>query len=517
MDNVKNLNTLDKSNAFFDNYLNKVELDLNSDLNDFYEVIGKNDFQDEIEEKEELIKLRNKNQKRYYNINIKKINGLPHVFDDIVGDINKFYSFINPNELLTEDLYNAQKCEKILNDIERKFDRLDELVNVVLKVLSHENDIRQSKFNIDYFKSLNVDEDIKNKALSKYDDLLLDNSIFTLDSYKALKNEYKRKEKIDNIYKILNLKIESNIDKLGIDRFKNMNNKISKQILIYQTKIQYLQDIILKDSEYTKEFNNFLNYFNTIIAYDDRTYDDVKQTYNILLNSDTIKNKLREFEELFISEVDSKKEEEKFIYDKIGIKNLKKSLDYVSANYLDKINEEDRKIVGYIYEKLKDKDCDLSNLSQALNLVVKDIWKNDITSVYNYKPGEDFYFLCSNNQFMDPRYETILITKRELERVNDYSDYQIGFICRYDDNILYITENEDIMSVENYDDLSRLKTPLQLEQEFLNFKISNRIALNGFTTKLEAVYIINDGDINKYNKAKELSNMYGLPLIELKK
>ena len=125
--------------------------------------------------------------------------------------------------------------------------------------------------------------------------------------------------------------------------------------------------------------------------------------------------------------------------------------------------------------------------------------------------------MCSNNQFMDPRYETILITKRELERVNDYSDYQIGFICRYDDNILYITENEDIMSVENYDDLSRLKTPLQLEQEFLNFKISNRIALNGFTTKLEAVYIINDGDINKYNKAKELSNMYGLPLIELKK
>ena len=93
----------------------------------------------------------------------------------------------------------------------------------------------------------------------------------------------------------------------------------------------------------------------------------------------------------------------------------------------------------------------------------------------------------------------------------------IGFICGYNDNILYITENDDIMSVEDYDDMSNLKTPLQLEQEFMNFKVCNRIALNGFKTKVEAVYYINDGNMDKYMKAIELANMYKLPLIELKK
>ena len=72
------------------------------------------------------------------------------------------------------------------------------------------------------------------------------------------------------------------------------------------------------------------------------------------------------------------------------------------------------------------------------------------------------------------------------------------------------------MTVDS-DDMSDLKTPLQLEEEFINFKICNRIALNGYQTKITAVYIINDGDKNKYTKAIELANMYKLPLIELYK
>ena len=81
---------------------------------------------------------------------------------------------------------------------------------------------------------------------------------------------------------------------------------------------------------------------------------------------------------------------------------------------------------------------------------------------------------------------------------------------------MYITENEDIMTVNN-DDMSNLKTPLQLEEEFINFKVCNRIALNGYKTRIEAVYFINDGNKEKYMKAIELANMYKLPLIELKK
>ena len=117
---------------------------------------------------------------------------------------------------------------------------------------------------------------------------------------------------------------------------------------------------------------------------------------------------------------------------------------------------------------------------------------------------------------MDERYQTILITDKTLDRVEDYSDYQIGFICNYNNNILYVTENNDIMTV-NHNDMSNLKTPKQIEQEFINFKVCNRIALNGFLTKIEAVYYINDKNSNNKIKAIGLANMYNLPLIELKK
>ena len=103
-----------------------------------------------------------------------------------------------------------------------------------------------------------------------------------------------------------------------------------------------------------------------------------------------------------------------------------------------------------------------------------------------------------------------------LQRVENYSDYQIGFICTYNENILYVTENDNIMSVE-FNDMSNLKTPKQIEQEFLNFKICNRIALNGYITKMSAVYFIDDGDTIKYNKAIQLSKQYNLPLLTLKK
>ena len=151
-----------------------------------------------------------------------------------------------------------------------------------------------------------------------------------------------------------------------------------------------------------------------------------------------------------------------------------------------------------------------------MKLVVRNIWNDTITYVYSFDPNKDYYFICSNNQFIDEKYQTILISNKELNRVDDYEDYQIGFICGYNDNIMYITENDDIMTV-NSDDMSNLKTPLQIEQEFMNFKVCNRIALDGYKTKIQAVYYINDGNIEKYVKAIELANIYKLPLIQLKK
>ena len=276
-----------------------------------------------------------------------------------------------------------------------------------------------------------------------------------------------------------------------------------------------MEDLIPENSKYISNFEDFKNFYNDIIAYDDTDYSSARKVLDIL-DGDNIESRIKYFEEIFINEINEREKEEKFIYEKVGIKNIKSSLTYIKNNYEEKLSEENKNIINYIYDKLSGDSYDINDLNKTVKLIVRAIWSDQITDIHSFNPNEDYYFICSNNQFIDPKYQTILITKKELERVDDYEDYQIGFICGYNDNILYITENDDIMTVDE-DDMSNLKTPKQLEQEFINFKVCNRIALNGYITKIEAVYLINDGNIDKYLNALKLANTYKLPLIELKK
>ena len=321
---------------------------------------------------------------------------------------------------------------------------------------------------------------------------------------------------INEILKLLNNEEENKIKSITQDRLKPLNIVIKIEINKFREKITYLQDLMPENSKYKKEFDNFIEFFNKLIAYDDTNYESARQTFEILIDDERLNKNIISFEELFVNERNSRKKEEEFVYNKVGIKNLTKSLDYIIANYSDELSDDNKNIIQHIYDKLNSSDYNIEELNKAFKLVVRGIWKSQITNIYNFNPNEDYYFICSNNQFIDEKYQTILITKKEIDRVDNYDDYQIGFICGYNDNIMYITENDDIMTVDN-DDMSNLKTPLQLEQEFINFKICNRIALNGYKTKIEAVYIINDGNMEKYVKAVELADMYKLPLIELNK
>lgn len=180
------------------------------------------------------------------------------------------------------------------------------------------------------------------------------------------------------------------------------------------------------------------------------------------------------------------------------------------------LTEEEKMLIEYLHEKVMSQDYNLEEIYNRIKLLTNNIWKKSITKVGSYNREEDFNFICTNNQFIDEKHQAILITKKMLDRVTDYSDYQIGFICDYNDNLLYVTENEDIMTVD-YNDMSNLKTPKQIEQEFLNFKVCSRLALNGYITKIAAVYYIDDGNNIKYKKAVDLSNQHKLPLIVLKK
>ena len=502
------------SNEFFNDYFNN--MDLNSDMKKFYNIIEDEDLQSEIKKEEKLTKLRNENYNRYNDIDLTKFEDLPKDLQDLIDDILKVYDCINSKKLLKENYSTALESKKLLDHIYRNINRLERIIKTILKELVADNKKQQKNFSLNYFESLDIDEALKKDLILRYNELVLFSSGLPKDIYDELKREVNRKKQIKDILRLINVEEENKNNLLKQDKLKVLNQKINKEIEKYREKLNYLEDLMPENSKHLEEFNNFKEFCNKLIAYDDTNYNNARQTYEILSDKNRFNIYINNFEELFIQELEDRKQEEQFVYEKVGVKNLKISLNYIAANYIDSLSDESKKIIKYVYTQINSKDCDLKKMEQLLGLVVRRIWKNTITDVHTFNNDEDYYFICSNNQFIDEKYQTILITKKEVNRVEDYGDYQIGFICDYNDNIMYITENDDIMTVD-YNDMSNLKTPVQLEQEFINFKVSNRIALNGFKTKISAVYYINDGNMDKYRKAVELSNMYKLPLIELKK
>ena len=506
--------SLDNTNSFLEDTL--INLDLNSDLEKMYEIINDDKLYNDFENTVNLSNLRNENYKKYVDINILKYRNLSDDFSDVSSDIIELYDSLDIKEILSENLEDAKNTKIVLDNIYKRITRLDSMVKSNLKEITSENDDKQKKFNLKYFENLEINEELKKELIIKYNDLVLHSASFSEDIYEELENQEKRKNYIDEIYKLLSLESVNKLKDTNKKRLIELNSKINLEIINYNEKIKYLEDIIPEGSKHLNEFLNFVDFYKKIIAYDDTDYENARQTYDILSDGERFNNYIVSFENLFIDEIESNIKEEKFIYNKVGKKNILNSIDYISNNYLDKLSEGEKISFASICNEINNDNCDLEKLNKSLRLIVNRIWKDEITDTYSFNPNEDYKFICANNQFRDPKYQTILITKNEINRVNDYEDYQIGFICNYNDNILYITENDDIMTVD-HDDMSNLKTPAQLEKEFINFKVCNRIALNGYMTSISAVYLISDGNMQKYFKALELANMYNLPLIELKK
>lgn len=497
----------------FDDYFEKINL--NEELVDFYKFINDDGLTEEFINEKQLMELRNNNFNRYSSINLINIENLPIEYNSIVLQIKNMYSFIKSSEILIDTYEEAIETKKIIDILENYLNQLKEIVEKELNLLEIQNNDRQQKLkNIDYSF---VDEKILANFLEKYNDLILFNSTIEDNIYDNYKRQIKRKKYINDLYRLINLEMEVSEKKhKDTELLSDMNKKIEFKIKEINEAIIYLEDLMLKNSKYKNEFDLFKNYFNSLIAYNDVDYKDVCRIYDILINNFKIKSLINYFEESFIKEIEYCRDEEKFIYDKYGIKNIKTSLDYISANYINMLTEEEKMLIEYLHEKVMSQDYNLEEIYNRIKLLTNNIWKKSITKVGSYNSEEDFNFICTNNQFIDEKHQAILITKKMLDRVTDYSDYQIGFICDYNDNLLYVTENEDIMTVD-YNDMSNLKTPKQIEQEFLNFKVCSRLALNGYITKIAAVYYIDDGNNIKYKKAVDLSNQHKLPLIVLKK
>lgn len=492
-----------------DEFFNSDSINLDLELKKFYNLLDNSETLNNIEKSEELNKIREENYQQYYKIDILKYKKLPKLFSEYTKDILKLYYSINSDNLLYDDYNRACNNKKTIEIINNNIKKLDNTLKLELSKIEEHNKLLQEKLSIKYIESLNLEESLKKEILDLYNKIILGNISVYDDLYSNLKIELERKNYLDNIYNIININEEYNSNKL-----KTLNEEINKKIIIYREKIYYLQDLIVENSKYFKEFTDFVNYYNSLIAYDDSNYDKAKSVYE-LLNSNKLNLIINSFEMRFIDELDFRNKEENFIYENIGIKNIKKSLDYISANYLDKLSELEKKLIQNIYDRIKLND-NIYDIHNDLKLIVNKLWEEDITNINSYDKTNNYCFICSNNQFIDPKYECILLTKKVISQSNNLSNYQLGFIIGYNNNILYITENDDIMSVD-YDDMSNLKTPKQIELEFTNFGVCNKLVLDGYLSKIEAIYYIDTEDSKIINQAVELSKIYNLPLIKLTK
>ena len=500
------------NSTLLENTFTNLELDL--DFEKIYNVVDDEKLRRDLKEKKDLDNIRNENYKRYNEIDILKYEDLPDEFKNVSKEIIHLYNRINIKKMLTDNYEESINNRAILDNIYKLIIRLDHMVNLYVNELTIDNDEKQKRFDRVYFNSLNIDEKSKGNLINKYEDLILYSSRISKDLYEELHIQENREKYICEILDLISEKESINDSFNSNNALKKLNNLIQNQIKKYNDIIQYLVDLIPENSKYTRDFNEFRDLFNKIIAYDSTNLEVARQTYDILTDVKFI-GRINSFEQYFIDERLYLKKEEEFVYKKTGIKNIKKTLKYIDNYYKDALSLNYLNLFNYVVDKLNGGNYALNDLNYKLKCVVRNIWSKTITDVYNYNPNNNYCFICSNNQFIDEEYQAILITKNELEKTDIYEDYQIGFICKYNDNILCITENENTVD-SIIDDMSDLKTPIQLEQEFIDFKVCNRIILNGYKTKIVGVYFINDGDKNKYLKALELANDYKLPLIDLK-
>lgn len=496
---------MDKINSNFENKYDSFKsnssyfesMNLDEDIKVLYESLGYKN------KNEELNRLRNQNHSIYVSIINKPISKLPSEFNILTNSIINIIEQIDIAELLIEDNEKAIEHNKMLTSVQKDVEKLESMLKIALKNLVKTNDSNQSKLEMSRVTCAE-----KNIILDAYKEAILEYANVDLENiYNEFFNQLNRRDKLRNVYKLI-LKYDEEYISSGVQKqIDEINSKLRKIVNKYKEKIIYLNDLIMENSKYQNKLIALTYYINEKLDYNEYNLLDIKELYKELSVHNELDEKISKLENLFVTERENVLKEEQFIKEKIGKRNINTTIKYIKSKYLNRLSIEEGKIINEIND-------DTFKSSEKLSPIVNNIWKNEITSVYEYSLDNSYKFLVTNDIFKDEVIEAILISDKIISKVNDYSNYELGFICSYNDNILNITENDELLD-NIYDDLSKLKTPLQLEEEFISFKVCNRIALNGYKTDIIGVYYIADGDDLKYLTAVSLANTYNLPLIQI--
>ena len=509
-------------NSTIDNENNKVKLDdtffdidLSDAFKDIYHLTDNTELKESFRNKEKQTNLRNDNYKQFYNININKINQVEESFKEEVSEINGLYKKLSPKKILEEAYGEARKTKIILEKIYSLISDLYEKIKQKLKEIEKYNENMQSKIDIKSIKNMEINEKKKNKILRLYEDLLLYSSNVSKDTYENFIIQVNRKKMIDNFYQEAKLEIEKRKNQ---EELKKVNDKINNLLAEYNNKINILEETLLKDSKYKSDVEKLRAVYNKILSYDKDEIDKANRTLKLLGENEKINvfynnlcEKIAQENEKFKADESKKKFE-----NKINREIVINSLNYINEKYLSVLDKDSKKVLKKIEKVIKIDVNNYDEIFEALKIIIDNIWSKVVTSAYDYNKKGNYNFIVTKTNILDPKQEAFLFSKNMFKKFSNISDFQIGFICSYNDNILYFTEKKDIMLAKKREYIN-YKTPYQIESEFTNDDILTRIALDGNKTKVEGVYIINSSNKRKYKKALELSNSLNIPLIEFKK
>ena len=510
-----NNNELDNTNSLFDKEYFE-DMDLNEDMEKIYSLVKDKEEYGEYEKEANLSKLRIENHKKYHKIKLDLIEELPNYFYLDVKNIKNIYSKIDEKKILKANYEESEKNKARLLEIEKLWNELKFKVENEFQKLTKENNKDQKLWDYSILKGMNIDEDELKKVLDYYDKLLIITSRISTNIFIDYKNELERKKYIDKIKKIIEDESQKLRDGAKIKELNLLNEKIEKEVIRLNNKLDYLDKLIINDSIYKSDYKKFKTLCDNVINYDKKNLDEARDIYKILCIKNKINIFIDRFEKLFLQEVEKEIKGKDFKKLEIDIEKIKEIVKKIEDNYYDTLSKEDAKYIRNLKRDIQSKIIYVEEEKVNLNNLIKRIWHNYLTSIYSYNPNEDYHFICSNNQFIEPKYETILITKDFINKVDDYGNYQIGFICNDTDNLMYMTNKNDITEAEE-DEKKFLKLPNEVESSFIDFSNCNRISLDGNDTVLTSVYFIDDGDKDKLSTALGLANTYNIPLIRLKK
>ena len=506
-------NELDNANSLFDrDYFEDMNLD--EDMEKIYSLVKDEEEYNEYEKDMNLSRMRVENHKKYHRIKLELIEDLPNYFYLDVKNIKSIYSKINEKKLLTANYKESEKNKYRLLEIDKAYNELKFKVEKELDKLLKSNNADQKILDYSTFKNLTLDKDELKKILNYYDTLLVVTSNVFDNVFSEYKNEIVRRKIIDKIKKILDDEAEKLKNSAKLRELALLNEKIDVQLIALNNKLDYLDKLVKEDSEYLPDYDKFKTLCDTVVNYNKNSLEEARETYKMICLKDKIDIFIKRFETLFLQEVENDikgKNYEKFEQEKLKLRNIIKDIEKYYYEFLDK---EEARYIRILKLDITSKIVNIEEAKEKINNIITKIWHNYLTDVYLYNPNDDYRFICTNNQFIEPKDEAILITKKFINKLDSYENYQIGFICN--DNILYITEKEDIMDADD-EEKEYLKLPNEVESNFSSFSECNKIVLDGNNTIFTAVYFIDDGDSDKLNTAIEYANTYNIPLIRLKK